>query len=71
MLNYIRDLPDPWMVLAIIGIGAVFWAAFAALFFLTDKIKSSNFYRYSQLERELERENAYLRKKIREERNHG
>lgn len=71
MLSYIRNLPDPWMVLTMIGIGAVFWSVFLALVILVDKVKSSYksscAYRCSQLEKA----NAYLLKRIQEECNRG
>ena len=67
MFNFIRQLPDPLMLLAMIVVGTLSWFIVAGLILLWDAFKGSMFYKYA----ELRRENGYLKKELREERRHG
>lgn len=60
MMNWIRSLSDPLLILAMVVFGTLFWILVIAISILWDKLKDTMVAKYLGLKRE----NARLRKYI-------
>ena len=60
MMNWIRSLSDPLLILAMVVFGTLFWILVIAISILWDKLKDTIVAKYLGLKRE----NARLRKYI-------
>ena len=60
MMNWIRNLSDPLLILAMVVFGTLFWILVIAISILWDKLKDTMVAKYLGLKRE----NARLRKYI-------
>lgn len=60
MIEWIRGLPSPLLMVMMVCCGTLFWGLFALAIVLWDSVKQSTLYKYAALKRE----NARLKKYI-------
>lgn len=60
MIEWIRELPSPLLIIVMVCGGTLFWGLVALMIVLWDSVKQSLLYKYATLKRE----NARLKKYI-------